>query len=223
MPRHDKIILYHGSSAIIERPEFGVGRKTNDYGLGFYLTESPQLAGEWAVLYTGIDGYINEYELYLDGMDILDTDDVQLENLIAVFINNRDINFIEDFADSAIFEILEAFVNKYNIDVNRYDLIRGIRANDRFYSYMRGFITGVLSIESIAGFITLGDWGTQWCLKSEKAFGALNFIKWTAAESSLYYKSAQDRNKNAGELYRKNRKSASGGKYIKDFVNGENS
>ena len=32
--------LYHGSKDIIKTPKFGFGRQNNDYGLGFYCTES---------------------------------------------------------------------------------------------------------------------------------------------------------------------------------------
>lgn len=46
----DKIItIYHGSEQIVEVPTFGLGRKNNDFGLGFYCTESDELAKEWAV------------------------------------------------------------------------------------------------------------------------------------------------------------------------------
>ncbi len=46
----DKLItIYHGSKQIVEVPTFGLGRKNNDFGLGFYCTESNDLAKEWAV------------------------------------------------------------------------------------------------------------------------------------------------------------------------------
>lgn len=44
-----KIILYHGSEQIVEAPAFGLGKQNNDFGLGFYCTESEALAKEWAV------------------------------------------------------------------------------------------------------------------------------------------------------------------------------
>ena len=34
-----KKILYHGSEVIVEKPEYGKGARTNDYGRGFYCTE----------------------------------------------------------------------------------------------------------------------------------------------------------------------------------------
>ena len=34
------LIIYHGSQQIVETPKFGIGKKYNDYGQGFYCTES---------------------------------------------------------------------------------------------------------------------------------------------------------------------------------------
>ena len=143
------ITVYHGSDKIIEKPEFGKGHIYNDYGRGFYLTLNKDLAGEWAVLRTGSNGYINEYELNLTGLDILNTNKITLENLMAVLIKNRDIDFAEVFVDNR-----DLFIEKYDIDINNYDVIRGIRANDRFYSYMRGFITGLITKEAVARLLT---------------------------------------------------------------------
>ena len=59
----DKLItIYHGSKQIVEVPTFGLGRKNNDFGLGFYCTESNDLAKEWAVSSLS-DGFSNRYTL----------------------------------------------------------------------------------------------------------------------------------------------------------------
>ncbi len=42
------MVLWHGSQKIIEVPQFGLGKVHNDYGQGFYCTESLDLAREWA-------------------------------------------------------------------------------------------------------------------------------------------------------------------------------
>lgn len=47
---NQKITLYHGSEQIIESPTFGLGKQNNDFGLGFYCTESEELAKEWGAL-----------------------------------------------------------------------------------------------------------------------------------------------------------------------------
>ena len=49
--------IYHGSDHIISKPEFGKGKFWNDYGRGFYCTESIELAKEWACSEAGKDGY----------------------------------------------------------------------------------------------------------------------------------------------------------------------
>ena len=56
------ITVYHGSKQIVEIPTFGLGRKNNDFGLGFYCTESSDLAKEWAVSSLS-DGFANRYTL----------------------------------------------------------------------------------------------------------------------------------------------------------------
>ena len=44
-----KLILFHGTPDKIVQPVFGGGEDRHDYGKGFYLTESSELAKEWAV------------------------------------------------------------------------------------------------------------------------------------------------------------------------------
>ena len=63
--------LYHGSEHIIEKPVYGYGKTYNDYGLGFYCTDSMEMAMEWGVG-KDRDGYANCYELDCDGLSILD-------------------------------------------------------------------------------------------------------------------------------------------------------
>ena len=69
------MIIYHGSKDIIEKPEFGKGNKKNDYGLGFYCTESVELAKEWACSNNETNGYANQYEIDLSDYKVLDLRD----------------------------------------------------------------------------------------------------------------------------------------------------
>ena len=54
------MILYHGSREIVEHPLYGMGSENNDYGQGFYCTESLELAKEWACPEIK-DGFANPY------------------------------------------------------------------------------------------------------------------------------------------------------------------
>ena len=87
----DEIItIYHGSKQIVEVPVFGEGKKNNDFGLGFYCTESNDLAKEWAVSSLR-DGFSNRYTLdteYLHNLN-LNRPDYTILNWIAVLVENR--------------------------------------------------------------------------------------------------------------------------------------
>lgn len=57
-----EIELFHGSRLVVERPQFGMGKVTNDYGQGFYCTQHRDLAAEWACAEEA-DGKVNRYVL----------------------------------------------------------------------------------------------------------------------------------------------------------------
>ena len=65
------MILYHGSSLIVDPPIWGKGKTTNDYGRGFYCTQDLELAKEWACS-RAMDGFANIYEFDTSGLAILD-------------------------------------------------------------------------------------------------------------------------------------------------------
>ena len=85
-----KEIVYHGSDHIIEKPEYGLGVSTNDYGRGFYCTKSLELAKEWACG-KGTNGYANKYELDLDGLKMinLNQEPYNILNWLAVLTKHR--------------------------------------------------------------------------------------------------------------------------------------
>ena len=86
-------IIYHGSDHIIEKPKFGYGKPYNDYGVGFYCTENPNMAKEWGV---GIDhnGYANQYRIECDGLTILDlnTPDYTMLHWLTILLENREFD-----------------------------------------------------------------------------------------------------------------------------------
>lgn len=85
--------LYHGSEKIIEKSIYGQGEKYNDYGLGFYCTDSIDMAKEWGVK-KDTDGYANCYELDCNGLDILNLNDDQycILHWLAILLQNREFD-----------------------------------------------------------------------------------------------------------------------------------
>ena len=84
------LTLYHGSEQLIEEPTFGKGKQNNDFGLGFYCTESEDLAKEWAVSSLR-NGFANQYTLDTEYLNILNLNspNFTILNWIAVLVEHR--------------------------------------------------------------------------------------------------------------------------------------
>ena len=84
------MLIYHGSEAKIKQPQFGFGNPKNDYGLGFYCTQSVELAKEWACQ-KNKDGFANCYELNTSGLSILDLSrsNFSILHWLSILMQNR--------------------------------------------------------------------------------------------------------------------------------------
>ena len=124
---NQKITLYHGSEQLVETPTFGSGKKNNDFGLGFYCTESEELAKEWAVSSLR-NGFANRYSLDTEYLKILNLNspDYTILNWIAVLVEHRLFSIKTPAAQRA----KRYLIDNFSVNVNAYDLIIGYRADD---------------------------------------------------------------------------------------------
>ena len=169
----DKIItLYHGSENIVEVPAFGKGRRNNDFGLGFYCTESEALAMEWAVSDLH-DGYANRYTLDTEYLKILHLNSPQytILNWIAVLVEYRLFTLKNPVARRA----KQYLIDNFAVNVNAYDIITGYRADDSYFDYAETFLNNGISVEQLARAMRLGKLGEQIVVKSQYAFSKLHF------------------------------------------------
>ncbi|MBQ0070334.1 MAG: DUF3990 domain-containing protein [Spirochaetales bacterium] len=165
--------LYHGSENIIERPVFGKGKRYNDYGLGFYCTESVEMAKEWGVA-DDRDGYANIYEFDNAGLSVLNLNKKSCIILqwLAILLDNRTFTTQSVLALDAKRYIRENFL----LDYQNYDVIVGYRADDSYFSFAQDFLNGTISYRQLGNALRLGKLGEQVVLKSEKAFSSIRFI-----------------------------------------------
>ena len=190
--------LYHGSENRIEKPVFGYGKKYNDYGLGFYFTESAEMAKEWAV---GADrnGFANEYELDMEGLTVLNLNDPQfcILHWLSVLLQNREFEMSSLLAQEAKDYLVENFTPDYQ----SYDVIVGYRADDSYFSFAQDFISGTISYRQLSNAMHLGKLGQQVVLKSEKAFEQLTFVNAKVARAEEWFAKKQLRDKSARAEY----------------------
>lgn len=132
----EKIILYHGSPNENVTPQFGQGNEKHDYGKGFYLTESLELAKEWAVYRPDAsNGWVHQYELDIDGLEILDFQNYSVLTWLAELMKHRAA------ADSKRYRKLSGqFIDKFAISTVEYDVIRGWRANASYFYIAKAFV-----------------------------------------------------------------------------------
>ena len=195
-----KKILYHGSEFLIEKPEFGKGARHNDYGRGFYCTENIE---EWACAKQK-NGYVNIYELDMEGLKVLNLNDSKYHilNWLAILADNRTYWQNGSIAEEAKKYIKEHFL----IDITPYDIIVGYRADDSYFSFAQDFVSGVISLEKLSEAMRLGKLGEQIVLKSPKAFETIYFQNYENVDAEIYYIKKAEREREARREYRRRKK-----------------
>ena len=198
-----KKILYHGSEFLIEKPEFGKGARHNDYGRGFYCTETIELAREWACAKQK-NGYVNIYELDMEGLKVLNLNDSKYHilNWLTILADNRTYWQNGSIAEEAKKYIKEHFL----IDITPYDIIVGYRADDSYFSFAQDFVSGVISLEKLSEAMRLGKLGEQIVLKSPKAFETIYFQNYENVDAEIYYIKKAEREREARREYRRRKK-----------------
>ncbi|MEE1113764.1 MAG: DUF3990 domain-containing protein [Eubacterium sp.] len=214
---NQKIILYHGSEKVIEKPVFGEGKQNNDFGIGFYCTESKDLAKEWAVS-ARKNGFSNCYSLETEYLKVLNLNspDYTILNWIAVLVEHRLFSIKTPVAGRAKRYLIENF----GVNVNAYDLITGYRADDSYFDYAEAFLNNGISVEQLARAMRLGKLGEQIVLKSKYAFSKLRFEGFEIADKDTYYVRRKTRNDEANRLFMDMQEEENDELYIRDIMKG---
>lgn len=195
----NEYIIYHGSQKMIHTPAFGEGNPRNDYGLGFYCTESLELAKEWACTEEK-NGYANRYRLDKTGLAVLNLSggNYHILNWLSILLQNRIFKISNAIAAEGKAYLLEQFLPPYQ----DFDVLIGYRADDSYFSFANAFLNNGLSLGQLERAMYLGELGEQIVLKSKKAFGQIIFEKAIFAEKEIYYPKKTFRDKEARAAYR---------------------
>lgn len=168
-----KITLFHGTPNKIVVPEYGKGEEKHDYGKGFYLTESIDLAKEWAVCRPNEEnGFVHQYELETDELKILSFQEEGVLAWLAELMKHRDAS------DSRRYRMLsKKFIDRYGVNTDKYDVIKGWRANASYFYIAKEFVRDNIDMDILEELLSLGGLGIQYCIKSELAFSKLHEVE----------------------------------------------
>ncbi len=212
-----RITIYHGSNHVIKVPVFGEGKRNNDFGMGFYCTESNDLAKEWAVSSLR-DGFSNRYTLDVEYLNILNLNspEYSILNWIAVLVEHRLFSIKSPVARRA----KQYLIDHFGVNVNAFDLIVGYRADDSYFDYAEAFINNGITVGQLARAMRLGKLGEQIVVKSQFAFSKIRYEGFETADKSTYYVFRKARNDEANKMYQEILDEEEDGLYIQDIIRG---
>lgn len=156
------------------------------------------MAKEWAVSEMK-SGFANCYEL--DDSDLMTLDlngeDYHCLHWLTMLLTYRTFDMDSLLAAEARDYLMEHF----RLDHAGYDLIRGYRADDSYFSFAQDFLNGTISYQQLTRAMRLGRLGEQIMIRSKKAFGRIEFIGYEIADHTEYYAKKQHRDKQARRQY----------------------
>lgn len=217
----DTLILYHGSQQLIKTPTYGLGKPYNDYGQGFYCTQSKELAKEWACPVKK-DGYANQYLLHTDELNVmhLTKGTFNILSWLAVLLKNRIFDINNNVGDAARDYLLTYFLP----DTSNIDVLTGYRADDSYFSFAEDFVNNAISVRDLNFAMRLGSLGEQVVLMTPKAFEHIEFIDYEIADYKEYYTKRQERDQQARRDYQQRKKKLSALRediYVLDIIREE--
>lgn len=193
--------LYHGSDHIISTPEYGVGKSWNDYGKGFYCTESVELAKEWACSEEGKNGYANAYTIDTEGLNVLNLPDEKYSilNWLAILLQNR----IFDLSLPMSIRAREYIIENFDVDIKSADIIIGYRADDSYFSFAKDFVNNSINLDQLSNAMKLGKLGEQVVIMSKRAFDKIVYVESETefADADIYYPKRVKRDEEAKKQY----------------------
>ena len=192
------MILYHGSQEIIRKPVYGGGKPHNDYGSGFYCTETADMGREWAVR-KDQDGFLNSYDFGAEELSVLDllSEEYNILHWLTILVENRTFEMPSVLAAEA----KEYLIKHFRPDYDLCDIIVGYRADDSYFSFARDFLNGTISYRQLGNAMYLGKLGTQVVLKSEKSFEKIEFLGYEKVSANEWYPFREKRDREARSQY----------------------
>ena len=123
-------------------------------------------------------------------------------NWIAILLKFRRFDVLSDIQ----IEAKEYLLKNFYIDVTKYDVVIGYRADDSYFKFAKDFISNTISVQKLASAMELGGLGKQIVLISEIAHNEIKYISSEVADHKVYYTKRVTRDKKAREDYLKSSK-----------------
>ncbi len=105
-------------------------------------------------------------------MKILDFQEQGVLAWLAELMKHRDA------ADSKRYRMLaKKFIEKYGVNTEEYDVIKGWRANASYFYIAKEFVRDNIDMDILEELLSFGGLGIQYCIKTELAYSKLQEIE----------------------------------------------
>ena len=148
----NEIIVYHGATAVVEKPICTYGRPNLDFGRGFYVTDIRKQAEEWAKLVAirrGKAPVLNTYRLMRESI-----------------LSNAKCKVFKAY-DEQWLDFIVASRQGQNV-ANTFDYIEGGVANDRVIDTIILYMVGLMDKQTALQRLSLHKPNNQMCLLSQE-------------------------------------------------------
>ena len=153
--------LYHGSTVAVRKPSLRPGRSNADFGKGFYTTSVEEQAVRWAHIKREREGAARAV------VSVYEFDESLLDNA------DLDIRRFNGADEAWLYFVTDCRKSRRHA----YDLVQGPVANDKVFTTVNLFESGVLSAE--AAILQLRAYKTydQLSFHTERVIAALKFVE----------------------------------------------
>jgi hypothetical protein len=156
------MILFHGSTQIVEQPNLKYCRNNTDFGKGFYTTTSKEQAEQWC--------------------KILQKRIENSKKIVSIFeFDNRLLNdnsfIIRDFKGVSEEWLDFIFANRNGYVTQFFDIVLGPVANDSLYATLQVFEQGIITKEQAIERLKTHTLVNQISFHSTNVLENLEFIK----------------------------------------------
>ena len=155
------IRLYHGSTVAVRKPSLRPGRPNADFGKGFYTTSNLEQAERWAHIKQEREeaerAVVSVYEF---DETLLDSPDLKIRRFTGA--DEPWLYFVADCRRSRPHD---------------YDLVQGPVANDKVFTTVNLFESGVLSAEAAILQLKANKTYDQLSFHTEKVIKVLRFVE----------------------------------------------
>jgi len=154
------MILYHGSTEIVEKPRIIISDKFLDFGYGFYSTTSKEQALRWAKIKKNRTNSENSY------LNVYEIDDIVWSNnsLSILSFDNPSRDWLEFVIN-----------NRRGRTVQDYDIVCGPVANDTLYRTIGLYESGIFTLEETIKRLKVNELFDQISFHSKIALENLKF------------------------------------------------